>query len=265
MGQMRRRGSVVLTAVALAGSAWSIASTWPAGTAAAGDSAACDLPLGDQDHHEADGALVVMVDGTVSSENESDRVGDLVDFVEATTDDATYVLSVGSFGGSDDEVRYSDCFDGTVFVPDGNNARTRARNRPELIEGLEAGLAGLHNGYEASDPTSALRAGIRRLDGVEGSRLLVIHTDGIATAGCAALPEQVNVDDPGLIDSLVSACVDAGQLPPGDGIEIVIAGIGRTDQDLDAPSVSFLIDLNTALCKATGATCRVDPNLPAGD
>ncbi len=92
--------------------------------------------------------------------------------------------------------------------------------------------------------------------------MLVVHTDGIATSGCAALPEEVNIDDPDLIERLTAACVDTEQLPSADGIEIVIGGIGRTDEDLDAASVTFLIELNTALCEATGATCRVDPNLP---
>lgn len=235
------------------------------GTAAqAADSApGCELPLGDNAPDDADGALVLMLDGTVSSAGERDRVADVVALVDATTADQELTLSVGSFGGSDDEVRYSACLDGTVFVADGNNARTRARNRPALIEGLTEEVTDLPGGYEASDPTSAIRAGVLRLEGVEGSRTLVIHTDGIATAGCAALPDEVNLSEPGLIDRLTAACTDAGQLPATDGLEIVIGGIGRTHGDLDAESVTFLIELNTALCEATGATCRIDPNLPS--
>jgi hypothetical protein len=233
-----------------------------AGAESAGAPTGCELPLGDADDDDVDGGLVVMLDGTVSSADQPGRVDDLVRLVDTATADATFSLSVASFGGSDDEVRYSRCLDGTVFVPDGNNGRTRDRNRPALIDGLFAEISALEGGYEASDPTSALRAGVRRLESVEGSRVLVIHSDGIATAGCAALPEQVNVDDPELVDRLTQACVDDGQLPAADGVEIVIGGIGRTDTDLDAASVTFLLELTTSLCEATGATCRVDPNLP---
>lgn len=230
---------------------------------AAATAAGCALPLGDDDPSETDGALVVMLDGTVSSAEEPDRVADVVSLVAATSADQTLSISIGSFGGSDDEVRYSTCLDGIVFVADGNNARTRERNRPALIDGLAQEISGLRDGYEASDPTSALRAGISRLAQIEGLRALVIHTDGIATAGCAELPDEVNLSEPGLIDDLTTACAEAGQLPVADGVEIVIGGIGRTNQDLDSASVTFLIELNTALCEATGATCRVDPNLPS--
>ena len=258
-----RRAAVITAAVALAATAYGGFGGATAAAQSAGSDADCELPLGDVDSDDADGALVVMLDGTVSSADETDRVDDLVGLVDAATADESLALSVGSFGGSDDEVRYSGCLDGELFVPDGNNARTRERNRPALIDGLTQELSALEGGYEASDPTSALRAGIRRLQDVEGSRVLVIHTDGIATAGCAALPDEVNLSESGLAQQLTEACVAADQLPRADGIEIVIGGIGRTNEDLNAESVTFLIELNAALCEATGATCRVDPNLPS--
>ena len=96
------------------------------------------------------------------------------------------------------------------------------------------------------------------------TRLLVIHTDGIPTTGCAALPAQVDPSQPGLVDTLVHDCVTAGQIPDASGVDVVVAGIGRTDQDLSADAVTFLLDLNTALCEAAGAaSCRVDSNLPS--
>ena len=257
------RAAAVVASLALAATACGGAGGGGSSAQAAVPAPGCELPLADDEPDEVDGAVVVMLDGTISSAGETDRVVDVVALVDATTAEQDVLLSIGSFGGSDDEVRYSACLDGTLFVPAGNNARTRERNRPALIEGLTQAVTDVQGGYEASDPTSALRAGIRRLDGVEGTRTLVVHTDGIATAGCAALPDEVDVSETGLVDRLTAACVDAGQLPDADGIEIVIGGIGRTDQDLDAGSVTFLIDLNRALCEATGATCHVDPNLPS--
>ena len=259
---MRHRGLVMwATAVALAGAAWSGAPT-SAGGGSSGSN--CDLPLGDADEDDHDGALVVLVDGTLSIEGvgQAGRVTDLVALVDESTRDAQLDVTIGSFGGSDAEVRFSQCFNGTPFVARGNNARTRERNRPALLEAATEEITSLADGYETSDPTAAMRAGVDRLASADGTRSLVIHTDGIPTAGCAALPEETNVSDPSLIDELVANCAATDQLPDADGVDIVIGGIGRTDQDLSAESVTFLIAFNQSLCEATGATCRVDPNLP---
>jgi hypothetical protein len=226
-------------------------------------SAGVECPTLNDDPDDPEGALVVLVDGTTSSVAQTDRVDDLARLVDATTTDRTVAVTVGSFGGSDAEVRFSPCLDGDAFVAKGNNARTRERNRGDLIDGLHEVLAALPSGYESSDPTSALRAGVERLtDSDAATRVLVMHTDGIPTTGCAALPAQVTVDEPGLVERMASACVDAGQIPAADGVDIVIAGIGRTDTDLGADAVTFLLALNTALCEASGATCHVDANLP---
>lgn len=230
----------------------------------ANGSTSCDLPVGDVDVDELDGALVIMLDGTVSSEGQADRVADLVELLDGATIDSRLAVTLGSFGGSGAEVRFSRCIDGTPFVPQGNNDRTRERNRPALLDATISEIARLDGGYETSDPTAALRAGVERLESREGARVLVIHTDGIPTAGCAALPAEVNVSEPGLVERIVARCVEAGELPAADGVDVVVGGIGRISQDLSAESVGFLIDLNAALCEATGATCRVDPNLPPG-
>jgi hypothetical protein len=260
---VRHRGVVIwATTVALAGAA-GIGAPASAGGGSSGSS--CDLPLGDVDDDDHDGALVILVDGTVSVEGagEEGRGTDLVELLDESTRDAQLDVTIGSFGGSDAEVRFSSCLDGTAFVARGNNARTRERNRPALLEAATAEIAALASGYVTSDPTAALRAGVDRLGGVDGARSLVIHTDGIPTAGCAALPEQTNVSDLSLVDELVATCAAADQLPDADGVDIVIGGIGRTDEDLSAEAVTFLIALNQGLCEATGATCRVDPNLPS--
>ncbi len=210
---MRHRGLVVLaTAVALAGAAGSGATT-SAGGGSSGSS--CDLPLGDVDEDDRDGAIVVLVDGTLSVEGagETGRVTDLVALLDESTHDAQLDVSIGSFGGSDAEVRFSQCLDGTTFVARGNNARTRERNRPALLEAAAEEIAALSSGYETSDPTAAIRAGVDRLAESEGTRSLVIHTDGISTAGCATLPEATDVSDRSLIDQLVANCVAADSAP----------------------------------------------------
>lgn len=233
----------------------------------AGADAACP-PLSDDadDLDDADGAMAVMIDGSMSIATQTDRATAIVDLVERSTAERQVAVTIGSFGGTDAEVHFSRCLDGQLFIPDGNNARTRERNRPELIEGLTTLVDGLPADYESSDPTSALRAGVTRLTSstVDGPRVLVIHTDGMATAGCAALPETVELGAAAdeLLTSLVANCEDDGQLPDATGVDVVIGGIGRTDADLDDAAVTFLLELNLALCESTGATCSVDPNLP---
>ena len=76
------------------------------------------LPLTDDDVDDADGALVVLVDGTASSQDQPDRAAAIVDLVDTTTTDRDLTVALGSFGGSDAEVRLS-CLDGDLFVPDG--------------------------------------------------------------------------------------------------------------------------------------------------
>lgn len=91
-------------------------------------------------------------------------------------------------------------------------------------------------------------------------RTLVIATDGLATAGCAALPSTVDPTDSTLVPSLVAKC--AQHLPDASGIDVVIVGIGHTG-DLSSESVTFLTALSMALCQASHAhTCSVPPTRP---
>lgn len=249
----------------------------PSVVASGVQSAQCTLPLGDAKRDESDGALVLLLDGTLSSVEQPGRTDDLLAVLDAATAGRRLTVSVGSFGGTDADVHYERCLDGVEFVATGNNARTRERNRHQLLDETAELLAATPAGYTSSDPVAALRAGVRRLgeavpvgaavtaDGNDGDgpvRLLVLHTDGIPTAGCAALPAEVDVSSPTLIDELVWRCVDSGQLPDATGVDVVIGGVARTDQTLGNDVVTFLLDLNRALCDATGASCRVDPNFP---
>lgn len=267
-----------ITSADLAGAATSPTLDRAGALVAAAD---CSLPLGDAKRDESDGALVLLLDGTLSSSEQQGRADDLLAVLDAATADRRLTVSVGSFGGTDADVHYDRCLDGVQFVATGNNARTRERNRLRLLDDTAALIAATPVGYTSSDPVAALRAGVRRLaeavpvgaaaaatddsdDNAGGGqvRLLVLHTDGIPTAGCAALPAEVDVSSPTLIDELVQRCVDSGQLPDATGVDVVIGGVARADQTLGNDVVTFLLDLNNALCDATGASCRVDPNFP---
>ena len=95
--------------------------------------------------------------------------------------------------------------------------------------------------------------------------MLVIHTDGIPTTGCAALPDQVDVSDPGLVDALVAACVEPASCRTPTGVDIVIGGIGRTDPDLTADAVTFLLHSPPRCARPPARPVASIPNLPRPD
>lgn len=220
----------------------------------------CDLPLGEGDG--SDGAAALLSDTTLSSERRAERADVLSQLLDRATADGDVLVSVGSFGGSDAEVHFADCLDGVAFVPRGNNGTTRKANRPALLEAAAKEIAKLPTGFTATDPVAALREGVRRLPAGSKRRTLVVLTDGVPTAGCAALPESVDLGDPGLVERLTSACRDRGLLPDATGVRIIIGEVGRTDETLTADAVTFLLQLHRSLCDATGATCEVGPNPP---
>ena len=220
------------------------------------------MPLGEVDTGDADGGLVVMLDGTTSSADEPDRVDDLVRLIDGTTSDQTLRLSIGSFGGSDDEVRYSP-------APRRDRVRARRQQRQDPRTQPSGPDRGAHPGdhgpggrLRASDPTSALRAGVRRLDGVEGSRGAGgpyrrhrhLGVRRAARRGQHRRPRPDRTADRGRV-STPSNCHrrTASRSSSAESV-----GPRRPRRR----AVTFLIELNTALCEATGATCRVDPNLP---
>ncbi len=174
---------------------------------------------------------------------------DLVALLDESTRDAQLDVTIGSFGGSDAEVRFSQCFDGTPFVARGNNARTRERNRPACSKRRPRRSPRLASGYETSDPTAAIRAGVDRLAERRGNPKRWSSTPTASRPPAVRrCPRRPTCPIRTSIDQLVADCVAADQLPDADGVDIVIGGIGRTDQDLSAESVTFLIALNQALC-----------------
>ena len=139
------------------------------------------------------------------------------------------------------------------FVATGNNARQRSAphqlsTRPPNCSlpppRLHVERSGRRLACRRAPLGEAVPVGAATADGNDGDgpvRLLVLHTDGIPTP-VAALPAEVDVSSPTLIDELVWRCVDSGQLLRR--VDVVIGGVARTDQTLGNDVVTFLLDLN---------------------
>jgi hypothetical protein len=208
-------------------------------------------------------AEVHLLDGTVSEGSTGPHVAAIVDRLGEIAADEPVQVSVGSFGGTAAQVEFARCLDGVVLRPEGNNANTREANLPDLLESVQMSITGLPFDRQASDPLSAIDAGLARMRNVPtDDRTLVVWTDGLATSGCAALPDPVDVDDDTLVQRLTDACRAEGAIPDGVGTTIVITGIGRTAVDLSDDAVDLLEDLMVSLCAATGAECHVGSDVP---
>lgn len=119
------------------------------------------------------------------------------------------------------------------------------------VDKVEAAVAAAQ-GTE-TDPLPALDAAGR----TDAGRIVLI-TGGLGLTGpldpAAAGWDRVPAD-------LVEEAAVAGLVPDLSGREVVISGLGRTagDQEpLGVPEQRWLRELWTALCDATGASCRID-------
>lgn len=214
----------------------------------------------------------------LDDEGSSDHVVILEDRTQSRVDDttsATYVegllsraaadgplMSIGAFGGSDAEIEFVPCVEGGHFRPSFNSAARRERAIPAFVANAMTDFRSLRGSWSLSDPTVAYRASAEKLRNGTARRSVVIITDGLATAGCAALPSQVDPTDLGRIPALVSVCVEQRLLPNLAGVSVTLLGIGKTSPPLTSAAVAYLQELNRALCAATGATCTIALDVP---
>jgi len=212
----------------------------------------------------SDDRLVIMKDGTTSDDAADDFTSDLAERILTGISLEGPIVSIGTYGGSDAEVTFSACFDGTHFRPNFNQPRRREEAAPELVAAAMADISQLPSDWPTTDSTSALRAGAEKLGtSSESARTLVVLTDGIPTAGCARLPENTDPTDGHLIAEIVQRCKDTGALPNLSGVDVWMIGIGRTGTGLSSEAVAFLSELNKALCEASDATCQVSIDVPS--
>jgi hypothetical protein len=244
--------SVLTVGISLASCASAQQSQSPAESV--GQSAGCALEI---DNEGSDDQVVIMVDRSASRGDSAagfDRstVSDIFTQLASTGP----LVSIATYGGTDAEIESSGCFERGHFRPDFNSAARRADAVPALVQAAVAEYERL-GGFELSDPTVAYRAGAEKLRGATAAQSMIIVTDGVPTAGCAALSERIDPTDLGQIDSLVADCTARGLLPNLAGVTVFVAGVGRSAEPLSNEAVTFLRNLNQALCEASGATCQV--------
>ena len=223
--------------------------------------AGCDLPI--DTSAQSSGATALWLDGSaVGDEPTAERDADIDWAVAAAMQHGDRFL-VGTFGGTNAQLSPSTCVAGAPLVPRGNNARVREQHAPELVSAVRSAIEVLPTGRHSTDLLTALRGGVQFVGlgtantADAGERRIVIVTDGVQTAGCSALPNPLDPTTPGLVESLVTRCIDQGELPDATGIDVTILGVGRAATDLDAPAVAFLTRLATGLCEASHARCAV--------
>jgi len=209
---------------------------------------------------KADVALALVADGSVSGDQTY-----LAQTTEWLLEQALVnkaALSVATFGGSDAQIDQAPCLNASTFAPSGSNERLRKANTPRLLKAAATEISGLRHDFVSSDLVAAFRIGVSLLRSTPPGvpRRLVIVTDGVATAGCAALPSTVDPMDESLIADLVNRCTSV--LPDASGIDVIVLGVGHTG-DLSSESVTFLAELSTALCHASRAkTCSIPLTRP---
>jgi hypothetical protein len=237
-------------------------------TASAGLNA-CSTPPGPSscpkfDNEGSNNNVVILIDGSESVANtESSARNKLGQLLNLAGDDGP-LMTIGTFGGSDAEVNFSSCVNNVHFRPNFNQPGRRKEKIADLVAMTLTDTAQLPGNFESTDLVAALRAGGEKLTtSAAAPRHLIVLTDGVPTAGCAALPESADPTDTALVAGLVQRCQSLGTLPNLDGITVSIIGVGRSATSFTSESVELLTSLNQKLCDATGGTCHVLIDVPA--
>jgi len=175
--------------------------------------------------------------------------------------DPKALVSFGVFGGRLD-------MRGTVGAPGGSNDLYRDGNDAKdfgecLTRTLRAAFTAAPD-QPGTDPLRALADAGEQLAGKDGARRIVLATDGLSNAGCGDL-RGASIGDPSVIAKIVQSCGPEIPTFPKE-VHIDIHGLGRSVAgwpDISTPNRTWLVDLWTALCHETGATCdEVDSAAP---
>jgi hypothetical protein len=221
-------------------------------------------------------ALAVVLDVSFSQGNgdaRSDMLDAAKDRVISRIDGDPANASVvwaGTFDASSTTVNFDECLDGAVLVPRGNNSAQR--NQKTSVEKLQAdidtrfeALANTPLSQLGTDPVAAVSAAIERVKGASiedgGTREVDIYTDGIATTGCLALPEDFDASDLDAAKALGQGCENTGQLADGEGVTVHFLGVGRAAEAVSTEDAVWITTALVAACELTGAECHATESL----
>jgi hypothetical protein len=143
-----------------------------------------------------------------------------------------------------------------ALVPDGNNGDRQDENRQAMPgEVTELVMAAIEASPRegATDPVAGFIAGAddaHRLTSGD-TDTVVILSDFLATTGCLVPDPDVGAPDPA---EIAGGCSD---LPDMAGLDVAVAGVGRSDPQPSTEQVDRLIAIAEQVCEGTGATCTV--------
>ncbi|MEU6537949.1 OmpA family protein [Streptomyces sp. NPDC047000] len=207
-----------------------------------------------------EGQTVVLVDVSSSVRgstpasggvDDSDAVGQRL----GTWLDGVGTVSVAAFGGDAHDLRWT-ARNWATRPPHGNedNWKRRTASVPGCVATAVAGAQASVPGRGGSDVLGAVREASTVLAGTEGTRRLVVLTDGLPTTGCADL-RGAGFEEKAETDAIVQRCRDEKEVTSRTllSVETVFVGLGRTAQD--APQASpaqseWLAGLWQGLCAA---------------
>lgn len=220
----------------------------------------------------AAGHTVVLVDVSSSVRgsaptsggiDDSDAVGQYV----GRWLDGVGTVSVAAFGGDAHDLRWT--ARNWATEPHGNeeNRKRRAASVPGCVATAVAGAQATVPGRGGSDVLGAVREASTVLAGTEGTRRLVVLTDGLPTTGCADL-RDAGFEERTETDAIVQRCRDEKEVTSRTlaSVETVFVGLGRTAQDEPQASPAqseWLGGLWQGLCAAAhpkparGADCAL--------
>ncbi|MER7968753.1 OmpA family protein [Streptomyces sp. NPDC096080] len=185
------------------------------------------------------GQTLILVDMSSSARGSTPASGgfDHARFVEKRAgtwlaDVAT--VSVAAFGGDSNDIRWI-ARDWAVRPEDGGNETNKTRRRdavPHCVSLAVTDAQATVPDRGGSDVLGAMTEAGGALADVEGTRRLIVLTDGLPTTGCADL-RDAGFEGDLEIDAIVRRCQAAEDVTRGSlaSVRTVLAGVGRTARE----------------------------------
>lgn len=256
-----RRGRALFTFLAVALGLALLAGSCVACAPEVEDVLDCDIEsvsdeLSEDQRAEARPSVSLHIDITRSAKKRRDELSAAVADVVGFAVEREARLSVGTFGATRSSAGPVDCLEDVALVPDGNNGPRREASMAAMPgEITQMVMAAIEDSPRepATDPMAGFIAGAddaRRLAS-GATDTVVILSDFQATTGCLVPDTDAGAVEP---DQIVDGCSD---LPDMAGLDLAIAGVGRSNPQPSTEQVERLITIAEGVCERTGATCTV--------
>ncbi|MEW1774653.1 OmpA family protein [Streptomyces sp. NPDC086777] len=171
-------------------------------------------------------------------------------------------FSLGTFAGAPGDVDWAFRKRSADWKRSARGSGGQKSNRDHAVGCLTEDLTTAQHAVPAhggTDVLGALATGVALLRGVEGSRRLVVLSDGLSTTGCADL-RQAAFGSEEEIKAIASVCATKGEfseLPDLTGVDVTFVGLGQSAEDQPSANQgqrAWLARLWRTLCERAGGT-----------